>query len=146
MTSMKEVTIDPTELRNAFEFVSAGDLYDTSAYISLDTGRIYLVSDVVEEIEDLPDDLETPGRYIAVPDKKDLDLGRPLVLSFIEQELPDEYETVVGFFRRKGAYGRLKELLASRGMLQKWYDYGDRATDEALRDWCEENGIQLVAR
>jgi Uncharacterised protein family (UPF0158) len=143
---MKPITVDPTELREAVEFVSAGDLYDNGAYVSLDTGRIHLVSDIVGEIEEHPDDLETSDRYIAVPDKKELDLGRRLVLSFIREELPDEYETVARFFRRKGAYGRLKELLASRGMLQKWHDYEDRETDAALRDWCEENGIQLAAQ
>jgi hypothetical protein len=118
---MKPITVDPTELREAVEFVSAGDLYDNGAYVSLDTGRIHLVSDIVGEIEEHPDDLETSDRYIAVPDKKELDLGRRLVLSFIREKLPDEYETVARFFRRKEAYG-LKELLASRGMLQKWHD------------------------
>lgn len=146
MTSKKEVTVDPTELRDAFEFVSVGNSYDTSAYISLDTGKVYWVSDVVEDTEELPDDFETSDRYIAVPNQKQLDLGRRLVLSFIEQELPDEYEIVAGFFRRKGAYGRIKDLLESRSMLQKWYDYENHATDEALRGWCEENGIRLVAK
>jgi len=58
--------------------------------------------------------------------------------------LSDEYDTVAGFFRRRGAYGRFKALLHARGMLERWYEFENRATEEALLAWCEENGIQPV--
>jgi hypothetical protein len=144
MTTVKLVSVDPTELRDAFEFVSSGDLYENSAYISRDTGRIYCLSKVVESDEDVPDDLEDSDGYIAIPRKTDLDLGRNLALSFIGEELPGDLATVAGFFRRKGAYARFKDLLERRGMLDKWYQYEDDATEQALRRWCEENGIQIL--
>jgi hypothetical protein len=93
---------------------------------------------------DLPEDLETSDRYIAVPHKNDLRLGRPLALTFVNQELPNDFDTVAGFFRRRGAYARFKDLLLARGMLERWYDYENRATEEALLAWCEENGVQAV--
>ena len=99
---------------------------------------------MIETEEDLPEDLETSDRYIAVPHKNELGLGRDLALSFIDRELPGDYNTAAGFFRRKGAYGRFKQLLQSRSMLQRWYDFENSATEEALRAWCEENGIQVV--
>lgn len=79
-----------------------------------------------------------------MPHKNDLDLGRRLVMAFIDQDLPEDYDTVAAFFHRRGAYGRLKELLAERGKLNVWYDFEKRATDSALRAWCEEAGIRLV--
>ncbi len=94
--------------------------------------------------EDLPEDLETSDRYIAVPHKHDLNLGRNLVLVFVDQELPDDCDTVRGFFRRKGAYGRFKGLLESRDKLEAWYTFEDNATKAALLGWSEENSIQLV--
>ena len=60
-------------------------------------------------------------------------------------ELPDDYDTVTGFFRRRGAYGRFKNLMDTRGKLERWYDFEARATDAALRAWCAEHGIELVA-
>ena len=54
------------------------------------------------------DDLETSDRYIAIPHKNDLDLGRNLALRLVEQQLPAYYGRVVGHFRRKGAYTRFK--------------------------------------
>jgi hypothetical protein len=41
-------------------------------------------------------------------------------------------------------YGRFKALLHARGMLEQWYDFENRAMEEALLAWCEENGIQPV--
>lgn len=143
MTMPKRVSVSATELHAAFAFVSAGELDDHSAYISLDTGKIFSLSDAVEPEEEYPDDLEISDRYFAVPHQKELDLGRRLAPAFIDQQLPDDYQTVAEFFRRKEAYSRFKQLLASRDVLQRWHEYGDRATDEALRSWCEENGIQL---
>ena len=147
MTSTKTVSVNATDLRTTFEFVSAGAPFEHSAYICLDTGKIYWqsISAGLEEEIDLPEDLETSDRYIAVPHKNDLGLGRRLALAFVVQELPDDYDTVAGFFRRRGAYGRFKELLHARGILQPWYEFEDRAMEKALLAWCEENGIRPVA-
>src|SRR5689334_16441466 len=105
MTSEKSASVDLAELQNALDFVSSGELIDCSAYISLDTGEIIYHSSDDLGGEDTPEDLETSDRYIAVPHKRDLDLGRSLALSFTGEELPDDIEIVAGFFRRKGAYG-----------------------------------------
>ncbi len=146
MTAIKPVPVNATDLRAAFDFVSAGAPFENSASICLDTGRIFWKSDMADlgTEEDLPADLDTSDRYLPVPHQNDLDLGRRLVLAFIDQELPADHDTVADFFRRRGAYGRFKALLDKRGMLQRWYEFEDRATEQALGAWCEENGIQLV--
>jgi hypothetical protein len=145
MTSARPVTVSAVELRDAFDFVSAGSLFEHCAYICIDTGRIFWTSISADlDEEGLPEDLETSDRYITVPHKNNLGLGRNLALAFVSQELPNDYDTVAGFFRRKGAYGRFKKLLASRGMLEAWYTFEENETMTALRGWCEENSIQLV--
>ena len=141
----KSASVDTEELRSAFEFVSSGAPLENSAYISLDTGQIYWQSSVLDlDDEELPEDFDTSNRYIAVPHKTELDLGRHLVLSFVDQALPKDFGIVERFFQRRGAYGRFKDLLNSRGMLERWYEFENRATEQALRTWCEENGIRLV--
>jgi hypothetical protein len=146
MTSTKTVSVNAEELRTTFEFVSFGAPRENNAYICVETGKIYCrsVSAGLEEEEDLPEDLETSDHYIAVPHKTDLGLGRHTALAFVDQELSDEYDTVAGFFERRGAYGRFKALLHARGMLERWYEFENRATEVALLAWCEENGIQPV--
>jgi nicotinamide-nucleotide amidase len=145
--SAPPASVDAEELRDAFDFVSMGAPLEHSAVISLDTGRIYWLSrDGDLEEEPLPDDLDTSDRYIAVPHKTELDLGRRLVLRFVDRELPNDFDTVEGFFRRKGAYRRFKQLLESRGMLERWYEFENSATERALLEWCQENGIAPVGR
>jgi hypothetical protein len=120
----KTVTVIARELRDAFDFVSVGEAFDNSAYISLDTGEIYWRSAAADlEEEDLPNDINESDRYLAVPSQRELNLGRRLALAFAAEELPDDYDTVSGFFRRRGAYGRFKNLLDTRGKLERWYGH-----------------------
>jgi len=126
-----------------FDFVSSAPPTENNAYISLDSGEIYWTSELNPIEEEVPDDLETSDRYIPIPHKNDLDLGRNLALRFVAQALPGHYERVQAFFRHKGAYARFKQLLASDGTLDKWYTFEARAVETALREWCLENSIQL---
>lgn len=74
---------------------------------------------------------------------RELDLGEPLVLDFVRQFLPGDYDEIRRIFTRKGAYGRFKELLVERGALNCWYEFSSKAEEAALREWCAENGIEL---
>jgi Uncharacterised protein family (UPF0158) len=146
VAARKTVAVDARDLRDAFDFVSAGEVFDHSAYISLDTGKIYWRSTDADLQEgDLPDDLDDPDQYLAVPSQRELGLGRRLALAFVADELPDDYDTVAEFFRRRGAYGRFKRLLDTRRKLERWYEFENRATDETLAAWCAEHGIEPVA-
>ena len=140
------VTVKYEDLQEAFDFVSSAAPMENSAHISLDTGAIYWMSDVNPLEEEVPDDLETSTRYIAVPHQNDLDLGSHLALRFAAEELPDRYAQIEGFFRHRGAYARFKELLAAQGCLDRWYRFEAESTESALRNWCAENDIQIVER
>jgi hypothetical protein len=139
------VTIKYDDLSAAFDFVSFAAPMEHRAYLSLDTGAMYWISETnpVDD-EELPDDVETSDRYIAVPHKNELDLGNNLALRFVEEELPERYASVADFFRRRGAYARFKDLLAAEGCLEKWYAFESASTERALRDWCNENEIHLA--
>jgi hypothetical protein len=47
----------------------------------MDTGAIYWISEPNPLEEEVPDDLETSDRHIAIPHKNDLDLGSSSNLS-----------------------------------------------------------------
>ena len=139
------MTIKYDDLSAAFDFVSFAAPMEQRAYVSLDTGAIYWISETnpIDE-EDLPDDLDASDRYIAIPDKNELDLGNNLALRFVEEQLPDRYADVEDFFRRRGAYARFKELLAAEKCLEKWYAFEAESTERALRHCCKANEIQLA--
>jgi hypothetical protein len=48
------------------------------------------------------------------------------------------------FFRHRGAYARFKELLVSEACLDKWYAFEAESTEQALKDWCVENKINVI--
>ena len=104
MNSTNSVSVNAEELRDAFEWVSAAAPFENGAYIRKDDGRIYWTSDVNDVFEEPPENVDDPERYISVPHKNDLNLGRKLALMFMEQELPDDFYDVAEFFRHKGAY------------------------------------------
>jgi hypothetical protein len=140
---MARVTVKFDDLLDAFEFVSAGQPFEHEAYLCVATGALHYYSALVDLDEALPDDIDIPGKYLAIPHKNDLDLGKPLALRFAEDVLPDALDDVYDIFTHKGAYGRFKNLLERRGLLQQWYEYEERNRKEALRQWCEENGIEI---
>lgn len=140
------VAVKFDDLSLAFEFVGAAPPCENNAYISLDTGEIFWTSELNPMDEDVPDDLETSDRYLSVPHKTELDLGKRLALRFAARELPGCYDQVAGFFRRAGAYARFKALLDSKGALDRWYDYEAESIEQALRAWCAENGLELSER
>jgi hypothetical protein len=64
-------------------------------------------------------------------------------LEFAREFLPDDYDEVRHIFNRRGAYRRYEDLLVRRGVLERWYDFSNKAEEAALREWCAENGVEL---
>lgn len=138
------LSLDISEIRNAFEFVSSGSRDENNAYVCKKTGVIYWTSTTLDLEEEVPKDLETSLDYVEVPHKNELKLGQSLALTFIDQTLPDEYNFVASLFRKRGAYRRFKDMLQYQGLLEKWYAFEEQASDDALLAWCEENEIKLI--
>jgi hypothetical protein len=130
------------DLQLALEFVSTGRMGENEAYLDRQSGKIYWHSEFGDNDEELPDDIDDK-KYILIPDKRELDLGKPLVLDFAREFLPDDYHEVHHIFSRTGAYRRYKNLLVRRGALERWYDFSSKSEETALREWCVENGIEL---
>lgn len=133
--------IEFEEIMDAFEFVSFDHTKQSSAFLNKETGQVYFRSEFDNIFEELPEDIDDE-KYIAIPHKLDLGLGRDLVFDFAYQFLPNEIETITSLFSRKGAYSRFKSLLEDRALLDKWYEFESKANEEALRLWCEANEIE----
>jgi hypothetical protein len=131
-----------SDLQCAFEFVSSGGTGENEAYLDRQSGKIYWHSEFGDNDEELPDDIDDK-KYTAIPDKRELDLGKPLVLDFARGFLPEDYDEVRRIFSRSGAYRRYKDLLVRRGALERWYDFSNKAEEVALREWCAQNGVDL---
>ncbi len=127
----------------AFQFVSGGGTGEHQAFLCKPSGKIYWHSELAGDVEELPDDIEESDKYVEIPDKRELDLGKPLALDFAREFLPDDFDKVRQIFSSRGAYARFKDLLEHRRALDRWYDFEAKAEESALREWCELNSIEL---
>jgi hypothetical protein len=131
------------DIREAFEFVSAGGGNERQAFLCKQSGKLYWHSELCDDLDILPDDIDHSEKFIQIPDKRELDLGKPLALDFAREFLPDDFDDVRQFFSRRGAYAKFKDLLPRRGSLDQWYDFEAKAKERALREWCELNSIEV---
>jgi hypothetical protein len=130
-----------SEISLAFDFLGSGDPGGQSVFLRRETGELFWHSDIGDD--DLPDDIDDGEKYVALPDPRDLDLGKRLAMRFASEHLDDHYDKVVEIFSRRGAYRRFKDLLEREGALDRWHSYEEAAQEKALREWCAENGIEL---
>lgn len=129
------------ELLDAFDYINGH--VENEAYLCLKTGKIYFYSELSDDEEPLPDDIDSAERYAAIPDSRDLGLGKPLVFRFVAATIPDDLQKVEEIFSRPGAYARYKDLLEHRGVLDQWYAFERESQERELRDWCEAEGIEI---
>ena len=131
------------DIEMAFMYVSSNQPFMNSAYISKQTGEVYYASELGDS-DELPDDIDDASIYVSIPHKNDLDLGKNLVLDFVSEFLPADFDEVSDIFSRKEAYSRFKQLLDRRGKLDDWYSYENESQKTALLDWCNDNNILLT--
>jgi len=131
------------DILEAFEFVSAGGMGEHQAFLCRQSGKVYWHSELCEDLEELPDDIDDSEKYVPIPDKRELDLGKPLVLDFARQFLSDDFDEVRQIFNKRGAYAIFKDLLDRRGTRDQWYDFEAKAEERALRFWCDLNSIDV---
>ena len=127
----------------AFDFVAYGGMYEHEAYICRQSGKVYWNSEFGDNFEELPDDITDDSKYVGIPHKTELDLGSELALKFVAQFCPQHLDQVDKIFHRKGAYANFKALMELNGLIDQWYEFENRASEEALREWCRDNDIEI---
>ena len=130
-----------SDIELAVDFSSSAEC-DNGAYISLDDGRIYWVSDT-HDSDELPDDFESSDRYLLIPPKDDLLHGQSLIREFVAKNAPQLTQQVREIFSRRGAYRRFKDLLHRNRLSKSWHEFEYQCETDAIKEWCRKNGIEL---
>ncbi len=84
--------------------MSAAAPMEHDAYLCFESRAIHYHSEYSDTDEPLPDDIGDAQKYIPIPHKNELNVGRSLALEFVAEALPEALTEVEGFFRRKGTY------------------------------------------
>ena len=136
------MAISFSDIEDAFFFVSMDQQYMHNAYLCKETGEMFYASEIGDS-DELPEDIDDLEKYIAIPHKNELDLGKTLVIEFTSTYLPEELKKVYLIFRHRGAYSRYKDLLESKDALEDWYKFENERQKVALKEWCQENNIEI---
>ena len=75
-----------SELEDAFQMLGGDD--SASGFLNTKTGEIFLRS-YVDDLDELPEDIDESEDYVRLPGKRDIDLGVRLVMDFAREEIPD---------------------------------------------------------
>ena len=137
------MSIKFNDVLDLFELVNFGSPFEHKGYICITSGKTYFYSEFGDNEEELPDDIDDDEKYLAIPYKNELELGRNLAFDFIQEYLPSENENVSSIFRRKGAYSSFKSLLENAKKIEEWYTFEAKHTEQALREWCSEQNIKI---
>jgi hypothetical protein len=136
------------DIQDAFDTINMGGPDEHQALVCRKTGKVYYryseYSDQTEFSDELPDDANDEEKYVWIPDKRELDLGKSLILDFARDVMPGDFEEIREIFSRRGAYQNFKALLAQKGARDRWYEYEAKTIEEALRKWCRLNDIELI--
>jgi hypothetical protein len=100
------------------------------AYLDRQSGKIYWYFEFGDNHEKLPDDIEDE-KYIAIPDEKELQLGKALVFDSARKFLPDNYDEVRQIFNQRGAYRRFKDFWCGGAPSNA----SAEASDRSRRSW-----------
>ncbi|XQW83585.1 UPF0158 family protein [Thalassotalea piscium] len=130
-----QVNLDDIEL--AIEFTSS-DFSDNHAYVNSETGEIFYAGDCVEE--ELPGDIDD-NKYILIPSRRDLNLGRRVAIDFAANVMPSELDNVYSMFRSRGAYSRFRSLLEHLDLIDKWHAFENETMRQAVIDWCKSKSV-----
>ena len=91
------------EILTAFEFAGSS-LGEHLAILCRRTGKIYLqseFSDFDEMNDELPDDVEDDEKYLKIPNKRELGLGKPLALEFAREFLRGDFDEARDIFSKR---------------------------------------------
>ncbi len=132
-----------TDIESAFEYVSSDQPCMNTVMISRSKGETYYHTEMGDNFDEMPEDVDVNDDYVEIPHKNDMDLGERLVWRFVEKEIPGLHDKVRGFFTARGAYYRYKTFLDQIDLLERWYEFESNETEKALRKWCQENRIEI---
>lgn len=127
---------------DAFHYVSDAPPGERRALVHRPTGRVYLASLQAGYDEAPPGSGDDPD-YLAIPHRRELDPGKPLVLEFVDRHCPGERTRVEALFGRPGAFRNLKQLLRRKGLFDLWEIFAAAQLELLLRQWCSEKGLTV---
>lgn len=132
---------------------------EMTSYLHRPTGRVITISDeaftaadeddeeydVPEELAEARDILAHEADYVALPDRFEIHEYRMMERFALGIADPEPRDQVGYALQGRGAFRRFKDAILRLGLAEEWYAYRNDAYETVARDWCDENGIELIS-
>ena len=118
---------------------------DTSeAFLNKRTGEIEWIGEYMDEkeCEEVSDRLDEDG-FIRLPTQYDIH-EYSIMRNFVDSLPENEQDYLANAIVGRGAFQRFKQGIRRFGLEQIWYDFHDKAYVRIAKEWCEENGLEII--
>jgi hypothetical protein len=122
-------------------YLDANMTFGTMAWIHEQTSQVRIRFPGDDGDDPPPED---EAGWHLLPDAMKLDLKQRLIEDFVSAKCPELKDAVRRCFSHRGAWRAFKDLLADRGLLDRWYRFEDQARRRALLAWAAEEGIEVI--
>lgn len=96
-----------------------------------------------EAIEQAKDFINHEDDYLPLPSKYDFHEYRVMEEFIYSLPIEKQKDELLSLIKGKGAFARFKHGLGRFLLLEKWYQYRDKALAELAESWCRDNGIEF---
>ncbi len=112
------------------------------AILCKDTGLIFFRSEW-GDINEMDDEELDCDEFVEIPHKNELDLGQTWSSNLQRSIWPANATSFQRFSRDVGLMDGSKTC-SQKSLLKSWYGFQNRREEEALRQWCLENEIEMA--
>jgi hypothetical protein len=120
------------DIREAFEFACAASGGEHQAFLCKQSGKLYCHSELCDDSDIVPDDIGDSEKFLQIPDKRDLDLGKPLALDFARQFLPGDFDSTI--FQQKGRLRQIQGSVGSKGRARSMVRFRGESRGKSTED------------
>ncbi len=108
---------------------------ETQMFLNTETGETVMWMDYGDN--DIDEEELEDEKYIRLPNQFEID-----EYHMMEEFAYDRDERLVIAIKGSGAFRRFKDVAASIGLIDEWYEFRDSCYRSLAEEWCEDHDLE----
>jgi len=145
------------------DIIDAVDFHSdlSQSFLNKKTGEVCIYTDeelrAAENNEDMSDSpqwyreavshakqfFENENDYLPLPDKYEFNEYRVMEKFIVNLPVEEQADILFRAIKGKGAFHRFKVTLDRFALTNQWYEYKEKRLREFVKDWCEDNKVEI---
>jgi hypothetical protein len=133
------------ELLNTFDFVSLGQPDEHQAVLCRESGKFLWYSDLMDDRDEWPDDADDEENISGYLIRRN-SISASLWYSTSSKSFYRTNSITCGGYSSARAHTPVSRICCNERMLDRWHDFETKATEKALKEWCDVNDVAIDGR